>query len=226
MTAPAIPDRCRLVLATPQAGEDAAIAAALGSALGGGDVASVIVTAGGRDAEALQALAERLAPITQAAGAALIVEGDTRIAGRVGADGVHLEAAKSDLAEAIAKAAGRIMIGAGGIKTRDDALELGETGPDYVFFGRFGYDNKPEPHHRNLGLARWWAEMVEIPCLLLGGSELASVETAAATGAEFVVLSEAVFGKGVDARAAVARANALLDAGATRAPGSVVDGVA
>ena len=45
-----------------------------------------------------------------------------------------------------------MMVGAGGAKTRDDALELGEVRPDYIFFGRFGYDNKPEPHPRNLSL--------------------------------------------------------------------------
>ncbi len=39
-------------------------------------------------------------------------------------------------------------------KTRDDALELGEERPDYIFFGRFGYDNKPEPHQRNLSLGQ------------------------------------------------------------------------
>ena len=93
-----------------------------------------------------------------------------------------------------------MLVGAGGIKTRDDALELGELRPDYVFFGRFGYDNKPEPHARNLGLAAWWASMVEIPCVLLGGASLGSVEEAAATGAEFVALSAAIFGEGLDPR--------------------------
>ena len=67
-----------------------------------------------------------------------------------------------------------------------------------LFFGRFGYDNKPEPHPRNLALGRWWAEMIEIPCIVLGGSDVASVEAVAATGAEFVALSSAVFADGVD----------------------------
>ena len=66
------------------------------------------------------------------------------------------------------------MVGAGGAKTRDDALELGEQRPDYLFFGRFGYDNTPEPHPRNLTLGRWWAEMIEIPCIVLAGSTTSS----------------------------------------------------
>ena len=64
------------------------------------------------------------------------------------------------------------MVGAGGVKTRDDALELGEQRPDYLFFGRFGYDNQAEPHRRNLALGRWWAEMIEIPCIVLAGNAL------------------------------------------------------
>ena len=91
--------------------------------------------------------------------------------------------------------------------------------PDYLFFGRFGYDNTPEPHPRNLMLGRWWAEMIEIPCIVLAGSAIDSVEAVAATGAEFVALSSAVFADGVDAAAAIARANALLDETAPRFEG-------
>ncbi|RWF69805.1 MAG: thiamine phosphate synthase, partial [Mesorhizobium sp.] len=134
-----------------------------------------------------------------------------RIAGRVHADGIHVEANRQELAETIERLADRMMVGAGGAKTRDEALELGEERPDYMFFGRFGYDNKPEPHHRNLALGEWWAQMIQIPCIVMAGSELASVETVAATGAEFVALSSAVFADGLDPRAAVAAANALLD---------------
>ena len=85
----------------------------------------------------------------------------------------------------------KLIVGAGGAKTRDDALELGEARPDYMFFGRFGYDNKPEPHPRNLSLGAWWAEMIQIPCIVMAGSDIASVEAVAATGAEFVALSSA-----------------------------------
>jgi thiamine-phosphate pyrophosphorylase len=50
----------------------------------------------------------------------------------------------------------------------------------------------------------------------MAGSDLSSIEAVAATGAEFVALSSAVFGDGADARAAVADANALLDERAPR----------
>jgi len=155
-------------------------------------------------------------PIAQASGVAVIIAGDSRIAGRVQADGIHVDVKPGELAETIERVAGKMMVGVGGAKTRDEALDLGEARPDYMFFGRFGYDNKPEPHHRNLALGEWWAEMISIPCIVMAGSELASVETVAATGAEFVALSSAVFADARDPRAAIAAANALLDQTAPR----------
>lgn len=206
------PNRCRIVLiASPRMPAERVAAA-----LSGGDVASLILTADGADEAAFQAFAERVAPGAQAAGVAVVIDGDSRIAGRIHADGLHVEAGKDELADAIGRHQARMMVGAGGAKTRDEALELGEERPDYMFFGRFGYDTKPEPHARNLALGAWWAEMIEIPCIVMAGSDLASVEAVAATGAEFVALSAAIFAEGADAKAAVAEANARLDRAAPR----------
>ena len=209
-------DRCRLVLITPPGAGLAALEKQLAQALAAGDVASLILPRYDLDDGAFQALCERLVPLAQERGVAAIVAGDTRVAGRVGADGIHVEEGKAGLAEAVARHGGKLMVGTGGAKTRDDALELGEEQPDYIFFGRFGYDTKPEPHSRNLSLGRWWAEMIEIPCIVMAGSDLTSAAAVAETGAEFVALSIAVYGDGVDPREAVARANALLDAQAPR----------
>ena len=207
-----MPDRCRLVLIAPKN----ATPQALADALSGGDVASLILPQWDMDEDAFQRHAETIVPAAQQAGVAVMIAGDARIAMRARADGVHVEASKRDLAEIVGKHQGKLMVGAGGATTRDDALELGETRPDYIFFGRFGYDLKPEPHPRNLKLGRWWSEMVRLPCIVLGGSALASVVEVAGTGAEFVALSEAVFGEGVAPGEAVARVNALLDAEAPR----------
>ncbi|MBO6724095.1 MAG: thiamine phosphate synthase [Rhizobiaceae bacterium] len=215
MSAMAEPDRCRLVLIWPQAASEDA-AARLGAALSGGDVASLIVPQHDRTDEDFQQLCEALLPVAQQAGVAVMVAGDSRVAGRVKADGVHVEENSAGLADAIDRFGGKMMVGAGGAKTRDDALNLGECQPDYIFFGRFGYDTKPEPHNRNLQLGKWWAEMVSIPCVVMGGSEIASLEAVAATGAEFAALCEAIFGEGRDPAAEVARANTLLDAAAPR----------
>ena len=210
------PNRCRIVLISP-AGETAdGFAAKFAAAIAGGDIASVILPPNGMDEASYQAFAERIVPIAQAAGIAAIIVDDSRIAGRVKADGIHVEGGKAALAEAVESFQSRMAVGAGGVKSRDDALGLGEERPDYVFFGRFGYDNRPEAHQRNLSLGGWWAEMIEIPVIVMAGCDLASVDMVAATGADFVALSSAVFAEGVDAKAAVQRANAILDERAPR----------
>lgn len=205
------PTRCRLVLAAPAGADRASLAARIADAGAGGDVASLILPQYGLDDAAFQALAEAVVAPAQAQGVAVMIAGEPRIAARTGADGIHVEGGRAALADLIDRYQPKMMVGAGGAKDRDAALELGELRPDYLFFGRFGYDTKSEPHARNLALGRWWSEMVEIPCLVLGGATVESVADVAATGAEFVVLSTAVFGEGVDATAAVAQANRILD---------------
>lgn len=211
MSATATPNRCRLVLIAPPATKPDALLERLLASASGGDVASLILPQYDLDEAVFQAAAERIVPAMQEKGVAVVIAGDTRTAGRVKADGIHVETGKDELADIIERFQPRMMVGTGGAKTRHDALELGEARPDYMFFGRFGYDNKPEPHPRNLNLGGWWAEMIEIPCVVLAGSEIASVEAVAATGVEFVALSAAVLADGVDPKEAVAQANRILD---------------
>ncbi|MFC6490152.1 thiamine phosphate synthase [Nitratireductor sp. GCM10026969] len=214
MSETSTPNRCRLVLIAPPTGEG--MLERVDSALAGGDVASLVIPAYGADEAAFQEHAERLTRMAQARGVAAIIAGEPRMAARVGADGVHIEGTKAELAEVIGKHQAKMMVGCGGAKNRDTALELGETQPDYIFFGRFGYDGKPEPHPRNLALGEWWSQLVEIPCIVLAGADIASVDDVARTGAEFVALGNAVFAAGADPAQMVAEANARLDTHAPR----------
>ena len=216
MTQTTPPNRCRIVLIVPEGVQRDSFATRLREAIAGGDIASIILPKYASDDASFQQFAETIIPIAQEAGIAAIIAGDTRVAGRVGADGIHVEDGLDALEDAIDRFQPKLMVGAGGAKTRDDALALGEAAPDYMFFGRFGYDDKPEPHPRNLALGQWWAQMIEIPCIVMAGSDAASVEAVAATGTEFVALSRAVFADGIDAGDAIARINATLDETAPR----------
>jgi thiamine-phosphate pyrophosphorylase len=210
MTDTSPPNRCRLILIAPTGESADTFGPRLMEAVAGGDVASLIIPAW-PDEAAFQSFSTPIVRLAQEVGVAAIIAEDTRVAGRVGADGIHLHTTPDGVREAVERARGKMIVGAGGAVTRDDALELGEAQPDYIFFGRFGYDSKPEPHKRNLALGEWWAEMVAIPCVVLGGADVASVGDVAAAGVEFVALGNAVFGEGVDPRAAVRAANAILD---------------
>lgn len=209
-------NRCRLVLVTPDIADAAELAAVTGDALRGGDVASVIIPQHGLDEKSFQKRCETLIPVIQTAGAAALVAGDSRVAGRVRPDGVHIEVGPTAMTEAVGKYAPGLIVGGGNARERHAALSIGEAQPDYVIFGSIDGDIKPEPHSKNIALAEWWADMIEIPCLLMGGTSTAFVEEMAQTRAEFIVFGKAVFSDPADAARIVAEINATLDEKAPR----------
>lgn len=209
-------NRCRLVLILPDGEDLSARTAMLEGALKGGDVASVIIPQYGLDDGVFQKHAEALVEIVQSAGAAALVAGDTRVAGRAKADGIHVTGGLEEFAEAVEKFTPKLIVGGGNATDRHKALEIGDIQPDYIFFGKIGGDIKPEAHPKNLALAEWWASMVEIPCIVLGGSDPDSALAVAETGAEFVALDKAVFADPAQAPHVIAAVNALLDEKAPR----------
>ena len=209
-------NRCRLVLIVPEGDDIAARKTMLEDALRGGDVASVILPQYGLEDSLFQKHAEALVPVIQNAGAAALIGGDTRVAGRARADGLHVAGGLEALAEAIEKHSPKLIVGAGHAKDRHMALEIGDLAPDYIFFGKIGGDIKPEAHPKNLALAEWWASMVEVPCVVMGGTDPQSALAVAETGAEFVALCQAVFSEPENVAQTVAAVNALLDEKAPR----------
>lgn len=209
-------NRCRLVLIVPAHDDADHQAKTLQDALRGGDVASVIIPQYGLDDATFQKLAETLVPIVQEAGAAALVAGDSRTASRVKADGLHVLGGAEALAEAMESFSPKLIVGGGNADDRHKALEQGESNPDYMFFGKLEGDIKPDAHSKNLALGEWWASMIEIPAIVMGGSDVASVVAVSETGVEFVALRDAVFGHAGGAAQAVAEANALLDEKAPR----------
>ncbi|MBX8813985.1 thiamine phosphate synthase [Pseudochrobactrum algeriensis] len=207
-------NRPRLVLVVPSPSSEGHTAdtllATLDKALTAGDIASVILDNGKTDEASFQAFATLAVGKIQAAGAAAIILNDTRTAGRVGADGVHIEGSLADIADAVERYTPRMIVGTGNVKERHTALEVGELQPDYMFFGKIGADTKPEAHPRNLSLAEWWAAMVEIPAILQAGAKLDDLAACFATQAEFIALGTAVF-SAEDPAQVIADANRQLD---------------
>ena len=209
-----VPNRCRLVLVIPDALPDAD--KALSKALEGGDVASIILAKTAGSDGNFQQFCQPLVHIAQTAGVAAVIANDTQAAGRCNADGIHVDLPGGDagvpqLRELIAKFSPAMMVGGGAVKSRHMALSLGETNPDYLFFGKLDSDIKSEPHAKMLALAEWWAEMVEVPGICMGGSEVDSIIDVATTGIDFAALSSAIFSHNEGPKEAVKLANELLD---------------
>ncbi|MEO4041500.1 thiamine phosphate synthase [Hoeflea sp. CAU 1731] len=208
--------RCRLVLIAPPIADPDALASLLGDALRGGDVATVVLPQGDLNEVDFQNLAARAVPVIQERGVAALVCGEERIAMRVKADGLHIDGPATALRESVEKHAPQLIVGGGNPQTRHAALDAGEAQPDYVFFGKLRGDIKPEPHSKNLALAEWWSEIVQIPSLVMGGLDPESALTVAEHGADFVALGSAVFAEPAQSAQIVAAVNALLDEKAPR----------
>lgn len=199
--------RCRLCLVTPHDIDPDDLAPLVDDALAGGDVASLIIAGEG---DRLQRLAETLVQRAQSRNVAAIVQNDTRIAGRTRADGVHVDTGITDLAAASGKLRPKMIVGAGGIRSRHDGMVAGEANPDYLFFGRLDGDSEDDVFGKALDLAAWWSSLFVIPAIVMGGRKIASVETAAREGIEFVALRRAVFEDPRGPGEAVAEANERL----------------
>jgi thiamine-phosphate pyrophosphorylase len=205
------PNRCRLVLTLSPGASPDKMAAALTEALVGGDVASVILFAAGVSERDFQGFCEKCVPLIQKAGAAALIADNSQIAGRTKADGVHITGSITDLKDAMNALSPRLIVGAGAKLSRDDALDKGELRPDYVFFGRLDGDTHPEAHPKNVEMGEWWASMIELPCIVMGGYLAESVTAIAESGAEFAAMSAALFGEGRSPKDEVAKINTLLD---------------
>lgn len=204
--------RSRLFLITPPDFDAEALAGPLGEALAGGDVACLLITLDEGDGHAAQAAAERIVPLAQDAGVAALILNDTQIAGRTRADGVQINSGLDDLKLAQESFQPDRIVGVGNIKDRHKAMELAELDTDYVFFGMLDLEEHAEAHRKTLDLAEWWAEVFEVPCVGLAGRDIASVRAVAEMKAEFVALRAGVWEHADGPKAAVERANAILDA--------------
>lgn len=204
-------NRPRLFLVTPPSFDTADMAAKLATALEGGDVASVLIYMPDASTKDIQTAAEVLVPVIQNNDAAALVYGDTQAAGRSGADGVHVDASLDDVKLAVESFQPDRIVGTGGTKTRHEAMQWAETGADYMFFGKLDLAEKDTPHSRTIAGAEWWADLFETPCVALAGNTLLSVNAAAATGADFVALKDALW-QSEDIAGTIKEANRLLDA--------------
>ncbi|WP_019219456.1 thiamine phosphate synthase [Bartonella florencae] len=141
----------------------------------------------------LQKQAQIYAQEIQNNGAALLIAGDSRIVGRIKADGLHIEGDLNALEQLYNQKKDQKIIGFGNIRNRHSAMVAGEAGIDYLLFGKLGADKKPHAHPRNLQLASWWAEIMEIPAIVQAGSDFASFDEVLKTACEFIAVEEVVF---------------------------------
>lgn len=126
-------------------------------------------------------------PLAQKHDVAVLIEGTPADAKTLAADGLHVTGGLDLVKAAVAALKPGFIVGAGGIGGRDDAMAAGEAGVDYVFFG----PTSGSIDARTRELARWWAEVMEVPAVL--SDPEARDADASSEGCEFIGLGEAAW---------------------------------
>ncbi|WP_373492346.1 thiamine phosphate synthase [Parasphingorhabdus sp.] len=149
-------------------------------------------------------LAEPLQAICAEFDVAFIVNDDVALAATLGADGVHLGQGDESLENARAVLGKDVQIGITCHDSRHLAMEAGEGGANYVAFGAFfPTDTKETTHRPDLDLVRWWAEMMEIPSVAIGGITPDNCQPLIDAGADFLAVCGAVWNDPAGPAAAV-----------------------
>lgn len=191
---------CRLYLITPPEIDDVdAFAQTLDDALSGGDVASLQIRLKDRAGKAapdehIRALARKILRPAQDRGVAVLINDRPDLAAELEADGVHIGQTDTPLREARRILGADAIIGVTCHNSRHLALEAGEAGADYVAFGAFfPTDTKTPLAQADPEILTWWQQMIELPCVAIGGITVDNAAAIARAGADFVAVSAGVW---------------------------------
>ena len=111
------------------------------------------------------------------------------------------------------------MIGVTCHDSRHLAMEAAEGGADYVAFGAFfptttkDAQTRADPEILNI-----WQEMMEIPCVAIGGITAENAQGLAAAGADFLAVSAGVWAHPEGPVVAVRALNAAIALGLSQRP--------
>lgn len=173
----------RLMLATPPA-YSPDMAERLEAIMGEADVACLVLDFA--PDEDWDAALTALLPPAQRRECAVLLTRRLELIDAHGADGIHSATGLDNLEDLIERHSPRLIVGAGELRTRHDAMEHGEAGADYVLFGRWE-TGKSDPD-KMAARAAWWSELFEPPCVAVAVNA-AEAERLAEAGADFVMPS-------------------------------------
>lgn len=184
---------CRLYLISPPKLSAANFLGPLKEALGGGDVACFQLRLKNISDDEIRRAVDTLKPVVQAAGCAFILNDRPDLAAELGCDGVHVGQEDASYAEA-RRLLPQGIVGVTCHDSRHLAMDAGEAGADYVAFGAFFPTQTKEPKTQaDIELLRWWAEMMVVPCVAIGGITVQNAPALVAAGADFLAVSAGIW---------------------------------
>ena len=183
---------CRLYLITPPILPDD-LADQLAASLDAGDVAAVQLRLKDAPDDVVLKTIERLRPIVQSRDVAFLLNDRPDLAVKSGCDGAHVGQSDMPVKQA-RKILDGLTMGVTCHNSRHLAMEAGEAGADYVAFGAFfPTATKEPPEMAEISTLKSWAEIMEIPCVAIGGITATNCAPLVQAGAEFLAVVGAVW---------------------------------
>ena len=189
----------RLYLITPPKFELDVFAPTLDETLQEGDIACLQIRLKQPDGspvedDTIRRAVEILCPLAQQHNVAVLLNDRPDLARDLDCDGVHIGQNDMDYRQARTLLGENAIIGVTCHASRHLAMLAGDAGADYVAFGAF-FDTKtkdtialPSPD-----ILTWWQEVMEPPCVAIGGITPENGGTLAAAGADFLAVSGGVW---------------------------------
>jgi thiamine-phosphate pyrophosphorylase len=187
-----VAEGCRLYLITPPILPEN-FETILAAALDAGDVAAVQLRLKDVPDTVLRRTIDRLRPVVQSRDVAFVLNDRPDLAVKHGCDGAHV--GQDDMpAKAARKILGELTLGVTCHGSRHLAMQAGEDGADYVAFGAFfPTTTKTPPAMADLEVLRWWGQVMELPCVAIGGITAANCAPLVRAGADFLAVVGAVW---------------------------------
>ena len=187
-------ERTRLYLVTPASLDPTEFRDALAAVLDAGDVAAVQLRLKEAGDDAIRRACDVLRPVAQQRGVAFLLNDRPDLAAETGCDGVHVGQQDAPYGEARALLGADRIVGVTCHSSRDLALDAAEAGADYVAFGAFfPTTTKVSGYRADLEILRWWAEIMTVPCVAIGGITPENCGPLVAAGADFLAVVSAVW---------------------------------
>jgi len=201
---------CRLYLITPPT-LPPDFPHLLAQALDGGDVAALQLRLKDVDDDTLRRAVDTVRPIVQSRGVALILNDRPDLAVETGCDGAHVGGEDMPPADARRLLGKKLQLGVSCYDSRDAALRAGEADADYVAFGAFfPSETKDTSYRADTELLSWWAELMELPVVAIGGITAENCAPLVQAGANFLAVINAVWNHPAGPAAGVAAMNKAI----------------
>ena len=209
--------RTRVYLITPPQIDLDDFVPLLDKTLAAGDVACLQLRLKQADGSAvddtdISAAIEAIKPIAMAHDVALLINDRPDLVHRHDLDGVHIGQDDMPYKQAREMLGEAKIIGVTCHNSKHKAMLAGDAGADYVAFGAFyETETKDTKSVATPELLSWWQELMEPPCVAIGGLTPDNAAPLITAGADFIALSSGVWRHPQGPEAAIIALNELLD---------------